>query len=87
MSMMTWVVMFSFLVCCMVIQKALLVEKLSDEIADLIEMGIERESEVVEYEGNEPNLLTILQQWNCSEKCNRYWLLERVDDKMIQIHA
>lgn len=46
----------------MVIQKALLVEKLSDEIADLIEMGIERESEVVEYEGNEPNLLTILQQ-------------------------
>lgn len=54
--------MFSFLVCCMVIQKALPIEKLSDEISDLIEMGIERESEVVEYEGNEPNLLTILQQ-------------------------
>lgn len=46
--------MFSFLVCCMVIQKALPIEKLSDEISDLIEMGIEREREVAEYKGNEP---------------------------------
>lgn len=35
-------------------QKALPIEKLSDEISDLIEMGIEREREVAEYKGNDP---------------------------------